>query len=108
MLSVGGALYANVITEPLYTGFVRVRSIMAPPKAVNAVAGFGTPSTVTSKLERAGVFTESTLQAQIQEIVPLINVPVVFGNVAALARGVPVAGFGRARRPTARKMDAMA
>lgn len=52
--------------------------------------------------------TESTVQAQIQEIVPLIYVPEVVVNGAALARGVPVTGFGRARRPTARKMDAMA
>ena len=98
----------NVITEPLYTGDVRVRSIMADPRIVNAVAGFETPSTFTSKLDSAGGLVASTLQAQIQEIVSLMYVPEVFENVAALARGVPVMGLGRARRPIERTKAARA
>ena len=64
MLSVAGALYAKVITEPLYTVVVRVRSMTADPKTLNAVTGFGTPSTFTSKLDSAGGLVESTVQAQ--------------------------------------------
>ena len=67
-----GALYEKVITEPAYTGDVRVRSRMADPNVVNAVAGFETPSTFTSKLESVGGLVASTLQAQIHEILPLI------------------------------------
>ena len=64
MLSVAGALYAKVITEPLYTVVVRVRSMTADPNTLNAVTGFGTPSTFTSKLDSAGGLVELTLQAQ--------------------------------------------
>jgi hypothetical protein len=63
-LSTAGALYANVITEPLYTGDVRVKSMMADPKTLKEVTGFGTPSTRTSKLESAGGLAELTEQAQ--------------------------------------------
>jgi hypothetical protein len=46
--------------------------MMADPKIVNAVAGLETPSTWTSKLDSAGGFVASTLQAQIQEIFSLM------------------------------------
>ena len=72
MLSVAGALYANVISEPLYTGDVRVTSKMADPKTVNEVTGFETPSTRTSKLESSGGLVALTEQAQIQLIFPLM------------------------------------
>jgi hypothetical protein len=72
VLSTPGALYENVITEPLYTGFVRVSSMMADPRTVNAVAGFETPSTCTSKLESAGGLAELTEQAQDQLILSMM------------------------------------
>ena len=70
MLSIAGALYVRVMTEPVYTVEVRVRSIMAAPNILRAVAGFETPSTFTSKLDSAGGLVESTVQAQIQEMSP--------------------------------------
>ena len=72
MLSIAGAVYVRVITEPLYTVDVRVRSIMAAPKTLNAVAGFETPSTRTSKLDSAGGLVASTVQAHSHEIFPLL------------------------------------
>jgi tetraacyldisaccharide-1-P 4'-kinase len=63
VLSTAGAVYAKVITEALYTVVVRVRSMTADPDTENAVTGFGTPSTFTSKLDSAGGLVESTLQA---------------------------------------------
>jgi len=68
--------------------------MMADPKTVNEVTGFETPSTWTSKLDSSGGFVELTEQAQIQLIFPLIKVPEVFVNTAALARGVSVLGTG--------------
>ena len=103
MLSTAGALYEKVMTEPLYTGELRVTSRMADPKTVNVATGFETPSTRTSKLESAGGLVASTLQAQIQEILSLMYVPVVPVKVAALTREVPVSGLGRAMRATARR-----
>ena len=71
-LSTVGALYENVMTDPEYTVDVRVKSRMADPKTVNEVAGFGTPSTLISKLDSVGGFAASTLHAQIQVIFPLL------------------------------------
>jgi hypothetical protein len=65
-------LYEKVMTDPLYTGEVSLTSIMADPKTVNEVTGFGTSSTRTSKLDRAGGLVASTLQAQIHEISSLM------------------------------------
>lgn len=72
MLSVAGALYVNVMSEPAYTGDARVTSKMADPKTVNEVTGFETPSTRTSKLDSSGGFVELTEQAQIHLIFALI------------------------------------
>jgi hypothetical protein len=45
---------------------------MAYPKTLNAVAGFKTPSTRTSKLDKAAGLVVSTSQAQSHLIFPLI------------------------------------
>jgi hypothetical protein len=55
-----GALYVSVISEPLYTGDVRSRVIIADPNTVKDVTGFKTPSTFTSKLDSAGGLVVST------------------------------------------------
>ena len=81
---------------------------MADPNTVNAVAGFETPSTFTSKLDSAGGLVASTLQAQLHVIFSMMYVPEVIGNVAAFARGVPVMGLGRVRRPIERTNAAKA
>jgi hypothetical protein len=67
-----GALYDNVITEPEYTVDVRVRSTIVSPITSNAVTGFETPSTCTSKLVSAGGFVESVLSPMTIEILPLM------------------------------------
>jgi hypothetical protein len=61
-----------VTTDPEYTVEVRNTSRTADPNTVNDVTGFETPSTCTSKLDSAGGLVESTVQAQDQEIFPLM------------------------------------